>query len=275
MTRAESLHATKHHGLANDFLVVLTDAEPDGLADLAIAMCDRLVGIGADGLIVGLPSYQGDLRMILHNADGSRAEMSGNGIRCLAQAEVMRRGADAALQIVTDGGIRAVEVTSVGDGLVEASVEMGPLADGPGVVEAILNNPLTRRAATGDLGNPHLVVEVDDPALVDVAAVGTNFESHYPDGINVEFIRAHPTAADTIELAVWERGAGITQACGTGATAAATRAYHWGLVGSRVTVDMPGGSAIVEVPESSEASATLIGPAQFVADVHWPVNQHG
>ncbi|MFT7648203.1 MAG: diaminopimelate epimerase [Candidatus Poriferisodalaceae bacterium] len=279
-----AIAASKHHGLANDFLVILACSEAEvveaagvSLAELAVAMCDRLVGIGADGLIVGVdrPAGDADLQMILHNADGSRAEMSGNGIRCLAQAEAMRRGEDVVLRIATDGGVRTVEVTETGPGIVQASVEMGPVGAGPGVAAEVESDDLTLRAATGDLGNPHLVVEVADPHGIDVAAVGARFESKYPRGINVEFIRRHPSSPDTIELAVWERGVGITQACGTGATASATRAHEWGLVGRLVTVNMPGGSAQVEVPSADGESATLIGPSQFVAHIHWPVALRG
>jgi diaminopimelate epimerase len=117
------------------------------------------------------------------------------------------------------------------------------------------------RVATADIGNPHLVIEVDDPARVDVAKVGPLLEADFPAGVNVQFIAARP---DRLQLSVWERGAGVTEACGTGASAAATVAHRWGLVGPVTTVEMPGGTVEVRVgPDETE----LIGPATFIARV--------
>lgn len=260
---------TKHHGLGNDFLIVLANQQcpiPSiaELPELARAMCDRRLGMGADGLIVGYPCEGADLQMVLHNADGSRAEMSGNGIRCLAQAEVMRRGRISDLRIDTDGGMRDVRVEASEPGIVQASVDMGAMGQGPGVVPEILEDSRVVRAATGDLGNPHLVVQAD-LETIDVAEDGAGFESHYAAGLNVEFISARPDASDSLDLVVWERGAGVTAACGTGAVAAAVRANEWGLVGSKVAVHMPGGRAVVEIGER----ATLTGPSQFIAAITW------
>lgn len=264
------MRVSKHHGLGNDFLVALLDDEPGELPDLARRMCERRVGVGADGLIIGVATGAGDVRMVLHNSDGSRAAMSGNGIRCLAHAVVMQRGAGPAeLTIETDGGLRTVAVD--GDGQrVHASVDMGPVGSGPAVPAQLSAKLGERRFATGDVGNPHLVVQVDDPSAVDVAVVGAAHEAHFPDGMNVEFIAPTPGEADALDLRVWERGAGVTQACGTGATAAATTASEWGLVGKDVTVHMPGGDVRVIVGER----ATLVGPSVFVADILWP-DKHG
>lgn len=260
------MQLTKHHGLGNDFLVALLDVEPGDLAARAVRVCDRRRGVGADGLIVGVPCETADVRMVLHNSDGSRAEMSGNGIRCLAQAVAMQRGAGAqALKIETDGGLRVVEIDGDGD-LAQASVDMGPVGDGPGL-SAVADLLGDLRAATGDMGNPHLVIEVADPADIDVAGRGSELESRFVEGMNVEFIAPVDGEADAIDLRVWERGAGVTEACGTGASAAATRAHEWGLVGDEVVVHMPGGDVRVLVGER----ATLVGPTQFVASVEWPV----
>jgi len=114
---------------------------------------------------------------------------------------------------------------------------------------------------TGDMGNPHLVVLVDDPDEVDVAIEGSWLEGRFPDGVNVEFIA--PAGKDTLALRVWERGVGITEASGTGACAAARVAHEWGLVGDRVRVEMPGGTAEVQLGDS----ITLIGPAVKVATI--------
>ncbi|MDG2112406.1 MAG: diaminopimelate epimerase, partial [Actinomycetota bacterium] len=221
------MRLSKHHGLGNDFLVSLQqraqlDDEPGGLADLARRVCDRRTGIGADGLIVGLMGPDGGVRMVLHNSDGSRAAMSGNGIRCLAHAVARDRGAGAIeLTIETDGGRRAVTVD--GDGsAVQASVDMGPVAPGPEVSPGLAAELDGARFATGDVGNPHLVIEVDDPLAVDVATVGAAHETHFAAGMNVEFIAPTQGETDALDFRVWERGAGVTQACGTGATVAAS-----------------------------------------------------
>jgi diaminopimelate epimerase len=275
---------TKHHGLANDFLVVLDEVNGPGLTidgELAVRLCDRRTGVGADGLIHGaLPPSDGtgtgsadhvDVVMHLFNADGSRAEMSGNGIRCLGQALVTARDInEAVLHVATDAGVRRLQVEQADDHRsATISVDMGPAGLGPAIpteVDVFLagaERPGTR-AATVDMGNPHLVVVVPDPTHIDVASEGPWLEKHFAEGINVEFIA--PSGPDTLALRVWERGAGITQACGTGACAAAHVAHQWGLVGERVRVDMPGGSAEVELGPS----VTLIGPSTHVATIEIP-----
>jgi diaminopimelate epimerase len=274
---------TKHHGLANDFLVVLDEVNGRGLVidgDLAVRLCDRRTGVGADGLIHGqLPPAEAnggspggvDVVMHLFNADGSRAEMSGNGIRCLGQALATARDVhEAVLHVATDTGVRRLQVEESDDHRSSTiSVEMGPAGAGPAIPSEVdeflagADRPGTR-AATVDMGNPHLVVVVPDPTHIDLASEGPWLEKQFADGINVEFIA--PAGPDTLVLRVWERGAGITQACGTGACAAAHVAHQWGLVGDRVRVDMPGGSAEVELGPS----VTLIGPATHVATIEIP-----
>ncbi len=282
-----AFHLTKHHGLGNDFLVHLTD-DADAAGDRgawvarAVRWCDRRRGIGADGLLVGLHGTgAADLVMLLVNADGSIAEMSGNGIRCLAQAESRRRGEPAArLRIRTDGGDRVVALSPDPEdpASVVAEVDMGPARPGPapdrsvdlggrlpdGATDALASNP--RRSTTLDLGNPHLVLLVDDPDAVDLVAAGSTHEAAFDAGINVHLIAPTPGETDALTLRVWERGAGVTEACGTGAVAAARAAHDWGLVGPRVVVHMPGGDAVVDVGDPM----VLHGPSTFVADVEVP-----
>jgi diaminopimelate epimerase len=263
---------SKHHGLANDFLVVLDElngprTKVDG--DLARRLCDRRTGLGADGLIHGVtpeddPADRADLVMHLYNADGGRAEMSGNGIRCLGQAVVLAREVgDAVLRVRTDAGLRVLHVHETPQPHVaRVRVEMGRPAAGPHVPEP-LHEQLPGRATTVDMGNPHLVLEVDDPASVDLETEGAWLERQFAGGINVEVMAA--TGPDRITLRVWERGVGLTHACGTGACAAAHAAHQWGLVGDTVEVDMPGGTAAVELGPSGDV--VLIGPAQHVATI--------
>ena len=268
----QHVRLTKHHGLGNDFLVALVESSDDAPAydaDLARRVCHRTRGVGADGLIVAVrrPDPQHDLQMTLYNADGSRAEISGNGIRCLAQAELMRRGERACdLRIATDAGLRVVLVHETSDRLtVEASVTMGRVSEGAEVPAAPPGYDIGK-SATADIGNPHWVVLVDDAWAVDLAQLGPQFE-RAGGGVNVEFIAPTAGTADAIDLAVWERGVGITEACGSGAGAAAFVAHRWGLVGADVTVHMPGGAARV-VLENDEV--TLIGPSVFIAAVELP-----
>ena len=262
------MRLTKHHGLGNDFLVALADTLPADAPAMAKAVCHRTRGVGADGLIFGLPGDPGastDVTMALFNADGSRAEMSGNGIRCLAQAVVQRDGLDQAdrsgdLRIGTDAGIRTVRVEAGADpAVIQARVDMGPVGPGP-ALESI-DYPAALRFATADVGNPHLVILVSDAQALDVAADGAGL-SHRAGGANVEFISPHPDGRG-IDLRVWERGVGVTEACGTGACAAAQKAHDWGLVDPVVAVSMPGGDVTVELGDT----AVLAGPAEYIATV--------
>jgi len=262
---------TKHHGLGNDFLVLFdldTALSPRFGADLVRALCDRHRGIGADGLIRVGPATDGaDVTMELRNADGSRAEMSGNGIRCLGQAVARARGVDTVdLGVGTDAGLRRLRVRpGAHRDTAWVEVDMGPARPGPGIparpglVEAI-------KTVTVDMGNPHLVLLVDDPSTVELTDLGAACQRVFEQGINVEVVATVPDQPDTLDLRVWERGVGLTQACGTGACAAASAAHDWGVVGERVRVRMPGG----EVDVALGASVTLSGPATFVADIEVP-----
>ena len=264
------MQLTKHHGLGNDFLVLVDLELGTPLdSDLARALCDRRRGVGADGLIrVGPAAGQADVTMVLRNADGTRAEMSGNGIRCLGQAVARSRGLDTLdLVVATDAGLRGLEVRpGPHPDTAWVGVDMGPARPGPavsplaGVIDAT-------KVATVDMGNPHLVLLVDDPADTDLAVLGPASQAGYPEGINVEVVAATPGQPDSLDLRVWERGVGLTQACGTGACAAASAAHDWGVVGERVRVRMPGG----QVEVALGASITLSGPATFVALVEVPL----
>lgn len=290
MTTAAPVALAKHHGLGNDFLVALgTAGDLVGIgAGEARRWCDRRRGIGADGLLLGVLGEPGwDLVMRLHNADGSVAEMSGNGIRCLAHAELRRRGApeELTLRVLTGGGPRTVDVRpspSARATEVEASVDMGEARPGPAPTG---DEPLPgsvapaasgcgaalglriKEEATVDVGNPHLVrwVEGDLDALDWVERSAAD-SARFPGGVNVHWMQ--PTAGDpgALDLRVWERGVGPTAACGTGAVAAAWAARRWGVVGERVVVHMPGGDVEVALGDR----LTLSGPSVFVADVVVP-----
>ncbi len=258
---------SKHHGLGNDFLVAVEPLRTLSPTD-ALAWCDRRRGVGADGLIAAEPlSSDGSLwSMTLWNADGSRAEISGNGIRCMAQAIVLRQGANAitTLNIRTDGGMRQLEIwPDRRSGVHFAKVSMGQAKDGPepyGKWELFGLEPI--RQCTVDIGNPHLVVEIEDPEMIDLLAIGPEIETSYDAGINLHLIRVDDP--EHISLYVWERGAGITEACGSGAAAAGWATHRWGLTGPEITVRQPGGDAKVEVTPNE---VFLTGPTTYVATI--------
>jgi diaminopimelate epimerase len=267
-----TIRLTKHHGLGNDFLVLVDPVAGLDAAALARHVCDRRLGVGADGLLIAHPGdasdggERTDVVMELRNADGGRAEMSGNGIRCFAQA-VWDAGLVAdrhRLVVGTDAGVRVVRWRGEPKpGVIDAAVDMGHVKvtdDAPQWVEGTIE-----AAALVDAGNPHLVLLDPNVATVDVAAVGPAIEGMFPNGVNIEWVWPGP-AGDDLTLRVWERGAGVTLACGTGSCAAVAAAFGWGRVGSTAVVHNPGGDVIVELGET----ATLIGPAVHVATVELP-----
>jgi diaminopimelate epimerase len=275
------MRLTKHHGLGNDFLVLLdADGSQPLTPDQVRALCDRHRGVGADGLIratrPGDAAAAGDPGLVavmeLTNADGSRAEMSGNGIRCLAQALVAAGwAAGPALPIATDAGLRTVTVHEQVDALTQvSSVEMGS-ARVVGEAPEWAGGPV-RRALLVDMGNPHLVLELapghEDAAAADTGDVrlvelGERVNAKVPGGANV-----HLLAPDGggVAIRTYERGVGPTQACGTGACASAAAAQAWGLAGDRVPVRQPGGPAQVTLG----STVVLRGPATLVATVDVP-----
>ena len=260
---------TKHHGLGNDFLVLLAPA-----ADLAAVgpdearrWCDRHRGVGADGLLLGATDDDRvDLVMTLFNADGSRAEMSGNGIRCLVQAWAAREGKErGSAKVWTDTGLRVVEFGPGDDQRsIVASVSMGAatsIGAPAGWIETGID-PM-RPCLHLSMGNPHAVVAVDDVDAVDLLALGAQL----PD-VNLEVV-APLDGGHGIRLRVHERGAGITEACGTGAAASALAAVRWGMAvpdeHGEILVRMDGGDAKVRVQPDGEL--VLIGPATFIASI--------
>jgi diaminopimelate epimerase len=270
---------SKLHATGNDFLVhaALTAAEPPLAPAVAAALCDRHRGVGADGLLTLLAGEDGaDCRMVLHNADGGRAEMTGNGSRCLAWvAHRLGLGDGKRLVVDTDGGRREIdlELDPDSDEVVHATVDMGAVTFDPAEIPLDAPSPFdleatyhgtTYRGDAAGIGNPHLVLFVDDPASTRVTQHGPHLEhdERFPQRTNVEFVRVGP-GDDRLTMRVWERGVGETQSCGTGACAAAAVAHHRGLVGDRVVVTVPGGELVVDLG----ASLRLGGPVRHVFDV--------
>lgn len=282
-----ALELGKHHSLGNDFLVGLGAAAASLFADereaaqLVRGICDRHRGVGADGVIVALADGPG-WRMQLWNADGLRAETSGNGLRCLAHALVAAELAPAGepMAVETDAGARWAVVDRRGrhgaGGTVAVEVTMGAVA----VREPGETAGWRGRALSVDVGNPHLVLEARDAAdLHAIAEVGPVLERSVPGGANVEIVRA--LGQGSLEMAVWERGVGITEACGTGSVAAAAAARAWGVLGWPVRVQNPGGELVVSdalsggwpVPSEHKDEAVLKGPATWVGTVSFTASQ--
>lgn len=277
--RGSEMRGFKLHATGNDFLVFPVRAAGPGaerLLDQAARLCDRHRGIGADGLIVLTAGGDGhDVRMRLRNADGSPAEMSGNGIRCAAWvAHRLGFGDGRRLRIATDVGVRTVEVVVRDGGVVEAEVDMGRVTFVPAEIpvaadtaDALLLDPAVPPVDAAGLGNPHLVMLVDDPAGLESVplarlAAGVAADPRFPAGANLEV--AAPEAGG-LTMRVWERGVGETLSCGTGACAAAAVAHRHGHVGARVAVTVPGGTLTVTLGEG--LSARLAGPVSPVAEV--------
>lgn len=258
---------TKHHALGNDFLVLL-DSEGDKPIEAATAIeaCDRRRGIGADGIIRVTRGTSAPFRMELFNEDGSGAEMSGNGISCMAQALHLADGIPSAVaEIETDAGLRTVElIETVSQKEHRMRVAMGSVELGEELSE--WTGIQIIRARSVNVGNPHVVLHVADPTdAPDLVEIGEKINAATPGGTNVELIT--PGGDGAITMSVYERGVGPTQACGTGAVAAAAAAASWGLAPTTVTVNQPGGPANVELGEP----AHLTVPVVAIARIAWPI----
>jgi diaminopimelate epimerase len=292
----------KYHGLGNDFILLdgLTRPLPvDHLVDPSIArrLCDRHRGVGADGLLLLLPpiSAEAHAQMRIINADGSEAEMCGNGIRCAAAAlhdHIVEHRGRTLLSFDTGAGLLRCELTFSPEGLVNAvRVDMGrPVVEGPVELDdptlASLDNLLrihliedltasTLRPVAVSMGNPHLIMfPQTDHDLRDLAtALGPALERapSAPNRTNVEFARWHESE---LELWVWERGCGITEACGTGACATAVAAVVAGRhpAGAPLRICLPGGTLTVEVADDL-SRVSMTGPVAevFLGEVEIPI----
>jgi diaminopimelate epimerase len=250
---------TKMHGALNDFVILdQRAAQLDDLVSFARWACDRHAGIGSDGLIALEPSSIADVRMRTINADGSEAEMCGNGIRCAAR-RLDEAGEGDRIAFETDAGVvRTQIVAREPEYLVR--VAMGSPRISPA------SPPVIPIATVVDLGNPHVVIFETNAGLdaldLELLARGYQSDPSFPSGANVHV--AAPIDEHSIRVRSWERGVGLTMACGTGAVASAAVAIEKRLAASPVNVFVPGGRLVVELDRSGNAS--LIGPAVRVFD---------
>lgn len=264
----------KMHGLGNDFIVVRAEEAPANAAELAVRLCDRHFGVGADGLVYILPSAKADARMRIFNADGSEPEQCGNAIRCVAKYVWDRsEKSGTALTIETKGaGVQPVTVEAKDGAAWRVRVDMGEpelrgaavptTIDAPAVVERDIEaGGRTFRFTAVSMGNPHCVIEVDDAAAFEVEAYGPLLETHawFPRRTNVEFVTVE--SRKKAVMRVWERGAGVTLACGTGACATLVAGVLAGKLDRAATVSLAGGDLEIEWDEASNR-VYMTGPAE-------------
>lgn len=284
---------TKMHGIGNDYIYInAVDQSIDDPAELARHMADRHFGVGGDGIILILPPEAGveaDVRMRMYNADGSESEMCGNGIRCLCKFVHDQMLSDAApLRVQTGAGILNLSYeVDEHNAVAEVTVDMGePILEPeriPVLTDELVRGEQSSRPGVygidlGDqrfpatfvsMGNPHAVIYTKHIADIDVAAIGPMIEYHqaFPNRINVHFVHVHDR--DEVTMRTWERGSGITMACGTGASAVCVAGAKLGLTDRRILAHLPGGDLTIRWDEASN-HVFKTGPATEVFRGEWP-----
>jgi diaminopimelate epimerase len=274
---------TKMHGAGNDFLLVESRGEERDWDSLSRAMCDRHFGVGADGVMLVLPSQKADIRMRLFNADGSEAEVSGNGVRCLVKYAVERGMATPASGRVTIEAVHDVleaQVVMNGTEVENVRLSMGPPRFDPSEVPVqtdmpppVLDMPLEVDGhqlfvSCVSMGNPHAVMFTNAPVTdFPLELIGPKVEHHAAFPARVNFGVAKLLDPAHMDVRVWERGAGETLACGSGCCAAMVTAHLKGLIGDAVDITQPGGTLVVQWDGSGDVF--LGGPATFVFEGDW------
>ena len=276
---------TKMHGLGNDYIYVNAFEERiDDPNALARAISDRHFGVGSDGLVLIAPSEVADFQMLMYNADGSQGEMCGNASRCVAKYVYDRGMTDkTVVTLETLGGIKVLHLT-VTDGKVESvRVDMGEPKTDCSQVPCLLGEGIVRRAKITALdrefeitpvntGNPHGVIFLDEPVEeFDIYKYGPVLEKHpaFPKKANIEFVNV--LARDRLRMRVWERGSGVTLACGTGSCAVLAAANLCGLADRRAAIVLDGGELIDEWDEQT-GHIFMTGPATHVFDGEYDCN---
>lgn len=257
------LKFTKMHGLGNDYIYLYYPKLPVGeLSALAVRLSDRHFGVGADGLICIFPSRIADFRMDMYNADGSRGEMCGNGIRCIGKY-VYDKGITAKtdLLIETAAGMRSLKLQLKEGKAVSATVDMGQPVILPRLSLQIQEASYSVYPVS--MGNPHIVVYLGDPDLLNLPEIGPAFECHpaFPNRTNTEFVEVE--SRNVLRMRVWERGSGETLACGTGACAALVASAGLGLTDRAAVVRLRGGELSIRWEETDQ-HIYMTGPAVTV-----------
>lgn len=272
------------HGAGNDYVYTLPLVDRDDWDEMARQVSDRHFGIGSDGLILGLRSDKADMRMRMFNADGSEAEMCGNGIRCLVKFAVeegfLPRDAET-VSVETLGGIKVLQLFRENGVITSARVDMGPPNFDPSSLPANVEGPgpvidlplvvdgMELKLTLASMGNPHAIHYIDhDPASFPLERIGPLVENHplFPRRTNFQVVQV--LGPGEIRHRVWERGTGITLASGTSASAVCAASRMRGLTGDRIIDHMPGGDLTLEW--DGAGSVFMTGPAVRVFDTEWP-----
>ena len=273
-----AIEFTKYHGLGNDFILIdnRSSSHPVLTPEAAVKLCDRNFGIGADGVIFTLPGQDGtDYTMRIFNSDGSEPEMCGNGIRCLAKfiAELEGLSSESrAYRIHTLAGVIVPKLTPDGQVTVDMGFPRLLAAEIPTTLAASDEKAIDRslevegktwNVTCVSMGNPHCITFVEDVAAIPLESIGPKFEHHpvFPQRTNTEFIQV--VGRDYLKMRVWERGAGITLACGTGACASLVAGVLTGKCDRKATVELPGGPLEIEWSET-DGRVYMTGPAEKV-----------
>ncbi|MGK7938101.1 MAG: diaminopimelate epimerase [Xenococcaceae cyanobacterium] len=269
---------SKYHGLGNDFILLDNrhSSEPLVTAEEAVKMCDRHFGIGADGVIFALPGQNGtDYTMRIYNSDGSEPEMCGNGIRCLAQFIADKTGKEQinkSFRIHTLAGTISPQLKENGQVRVDMGIPQLTAAEIPTTLcspdDKVIAQPLEVAGKSWtvtcvSMGNPHCITFVEDTDTIDLIQIGSEFEHHpvFPQRTNTEFIQI--VKSNYMKMRVWERGAGITLACGTGACASVVAGVLNGKCDRLCTVELPGGCLQIEWSEQ-DGRVYMTGAAELV-----------
>lgn len=276
------MRVTKMHGLGNDY-IFLAPAEELDWPQVSREVSDRHFGVGSDGLILALPSEQADLRMRIFNADGSEAEMCGNGIRCLARFAVEEALVDPSrdrLAIETLAGVLTIDLVREGGTVTAARVDMGRPSFDPATLPANVEGPgpvvdlpvtvdgVDLHLTLASIGNPHAIHYIDtDPGEFPLERIGPLVEHHelFPRRTNFQVVQILDEGH--AKHRVWERGSGITMASGTSASAVAAASRMRGFTGGRLVDSLPGGDLFLEW--DGEGSVFMTGPATRVFDGEW------
>ncbi|MFN0096190.1 MAG: diaminopimelate epimerase [Dehalococcoidia bacterium] len=278
------MRVTKMHGLGNDYVYLAPGDQQRDWEDLSRRVSDRHFGVGSDGLILALPSTVADMRMRMFNADGSEAEMCGNGIRCVVKfaiEEGLVPPAKDTVTVETLAGVKTLALVRDGSGVVTgARVDMGPPSFAPASLPAavegegpVIDLPITvggldLKLTLVSVGNPHAIHYLDsDPDAFPLEQVGPLVEHHplFPRRVNFQIVQV--LSRDHVKHRVWERGSGITLASGTSATAVCAASRLRGFTGDRITDSLPGGDLTLEW--DGKGSVFMTGPATRVFDAEW------
>lgn len=256
------MHFTKMHGLGNDYLYVYGEV-PENIRELSIKLSERHFGAGSDGMIYISPSDVADFKMRIFNADGSEAKMCGNGIRCVGKYVYDKGYTDKKkLTIETLSGIKTLDLQIVGGNVKTVAVDMGKAVVSDNMTLSIDDEDVTCTPVS--VGNPHAVIFVSDIDDAPLTTLGPKMEHNpaFPDGVNNEFVEV--IDSHTLRMRVWERGSGVTMACGTGACATTAAAIKNGYCSfdEDISVILDGGTLKIKI--SPDYTVTMTGPAEMI-----------